>query len=166
MPRPRHSSNRRKNASRRSQPAYSRQPGQLIVGQDITIKNQPLTKSVSILFTSLPMARVRPALEPPSCEALKTDHRIEFRHPAYPTENALLSLAAFDGENNDGIDYNVACWACGIVANNSWASGWLATKQGDEYQRVNKPENGILSQREYYYFTGDHPASCEYFLFL
>ncbi|CVL09234.1 uncharacterized protein FMAN_14327 [Fusarium mangiferae] len=108
------------------------------------------------------MARVRPALEPPSCEALKTDHRIEFRHPAYPTENALLSLAAFDGENKDGIDYDVACWACGIVANNSWASGWLATKQGDEYQRVNKPENGILRQREYYYFTGDHPASYRY----
>ncbi|KAH7202951.1 hypothetical protein BKA60DRAFT_498849 [Fusarium oxysporum] len=108
------------------------------------------------------MTRVRPALGPPSCEALKTDHRIEFRHPAYPTENALLSLAAFDGENKDGIDYDVACWACGIVANNSWASGWLATKQGDEYQWVNKPEDGILRQREYYYFTGDHPASYRY----
>lgn len=55
------------------------------------------------------MPRLRPALESPPSDELERDYRIDYRHPAYPeTEQPLLSLAAFDGDKGDGIDYDVA----------------------------------------------------------
>ncbi|KAI1149838.1 hypothetical protein F4825DRAFT_429013 [Nemania diffusa] len=100
---------------------------------------------------------VRERLTPPERQRSGSHRTILFRHPGYPdTANALLSLGAVD---KLGIDYDVALAACGIVAGNRWHQAWFGVRNEDEhFQRVNRPEDGILpclpDGSHYYFFVG------------
>ncbi|KAI3317243.1 hypothetical protein HD806DRAFT_515595 [Xylariaceae sp. AK1471] len=106
------------------------------------------------------MVQLRSCLAPPPY-SIKQQDIIEFRHPAYQNPpKKLLSLNAVDRDELwNGLDYEVALTACGIVACNRW-EGWFSTKKQDgSFQRVPRPENGILPCPQpgnpYYFFVSD-----------
>ncbi|ATY64766.1 hypothetical protein A9K55_005104 [Cordyceps militaris] len=84
-------------------------------------------------------------------------------HPAYSeTDRELLRFSSTDGPTKDGLDYEFALICCGIVTGNTWASGWIAVLQDEQYSRVNRPANGVLRGSTYYYFVGDHAPTHKY----
>lgn len=93
-----------------------------------------------------------PPFTPPLTDSSPKYHII-IRHPAYPdTERPLLRLAALDGDDGDGLNYDFALVACGSFTGNTWSTGYLATKDAEEnFSRVERPANGILKGSAYYY---------------
>ncbi|KAH8672172.1 hypothetical protein BGZ61DRAFT_536831 [Ilyonectria robusta] len=68
---------------------------------------------------------IRPPLDPPpnTTDAGEPSY-VDIRHPKYPdSEPALLRFAAIDGDDGDGVDFEVALVACGIITGNTWHSG-------------------------------------------
>lgn len=78
---------------------------------------------------------------------------IEIHHPDYPPgENILLVFRALD---DDGIDYDTAFVACGIVAGNIW-TGFLATRDtSGTLVCVVRPVDGILRGDSYFFQLPD-----------
>jgi hypothetical protein len=68
-----------------------------------------------------------PTLKPPH-PAPGPDQRYStliVRHPYYEkTVSAFMELPALDEDY--AVDYNVALIICGIIANNTWSTGWFA----------------------------------------
>lgn len=95
---------------------------------------------------------------------ITTKSQTDFRHPAYPkTDPPLLRLDAFEGDHQDGLNYHLALWACGIVTGNTWPHGRLATKADvGGFITVNQPEDGVLRRETYYYLIGEHPPTCKF----
>ncbi|KAI0403719.1 hypothetical protein F4802DRAFT_284326 [Xylaria palmicola] len=96
---------------------------------------------------------------------------IAFFHPAYPyPAPPLLTLAAVDRDSNgcQGVRYNTARVACGIVACNRWDdSAYLAVKGPERdgsplFTRVTRPVSGVLpaAGEPTYYFVVDSPEYC------
>jgi hypothetical protein len=79
--------------------------------------------------------------------------RVIIRHPSYPT-SSLLKLPALDA---GGVAQDVALIICGIIADNSWRTGWFS-RSVDGRGRLEPNE---LLTGEVFYFVGDD-ASCEY----
>jgi hypothetical protein len=109
---------------------------------------------------------IKPPLDPPAISD-RCRRSIDIRHPAYPPgERPLLTFGAFDGgDNGDGLDFDFALIASGIVTNNTWPSGYLAQKEQGQGQtrfvKVDRPLNNILCGEEYYYFVdGQHAPDC------
>ena len=105
----------------------------------------------------------RPPLETATSRTIPT---VSFRHPAYSGFDAeFLLLSAVDGDDDgDGLDYDTAFYACCIVTGNKWhdGEGWLAEKQGDRFNRVNRPDDGILRGKLYYFLLGGHGPRCRF----
>lgn len=102
------------------------------------------------------MAQARPALATP-LRSRAPLRLVSFRHAGYRWRDSnlpLLQLNAADGggDGGDGVDYDVALVACGIVAGNTWATGWLALPgAGDALARIERPEDGVLRAHSYFY---------------
>ena len=82
---------------------------------------------------------------------------VRILHPDYSeTENTLLCLCALD---NDGIDYDTALVACGIVTGNTF-TGFFATREAGAqgFERVTRPDDGILRGSEYFFQLPDDAA--------
>ncbi|KAL2018435.1 hypothetical protein VTK56DRAFT_854 [Thermocarpiscus australiensis] len=81
---------------------------------------------------------------------------IKILHLDYlPGESTLLVLRALD---DDGIDYDTALAACGIVAGNVW-TGFLATRDsGGALVPVVRPVDGILRGDSYFFQLPDADA--------
>lgn len=104
------------------------------------------------------MGQLRSPLTPPlPAAAINSRFRLtKFRHPAYPTsEPELLQLVALDrADENDrtgGVDYDTALTACCIVSGNTFGDGFLGKRNGDEFLPVERPSDGILREKEYYF---------------
>jgi hypothetical protein len=104
--------------------------------------------------------RFRPPLPPPIPHTTETKQQrtISFRHPGYPDLIGpnLVSLDAVDHELGDGIDYDTALVACGIVACNRWSQSWFGVKdsQGASvFRAVPRPHDGLLRESIYYFFV-------------
>ncbi|KAL8281668.1 hypothetical protein RB600_005210 [Gaeumannomyces tritici] len=114
--------------------------------------------------------KTKPAFQPPGDGAPpEIDFRstvVVFRHPAYPNAAPpLLELGAWDEDEdgNNGLDYDTALVACGIIANNAFASGRLAVKNDGAFQTVLRPPNNLLRAATYYFCIGDNdPSSNKY----
>ncbi|KLU91970.1 hypothetical protein MAPG_10918 [Magnaporthiopsis poae ATCC 64411] len=100
----------------------------------------------------------REALPPP---ALPIDHHgtyrtVSIRHPAYPDSAPdLLQLSATDGDDWNGLDFDIARAACSVVTTVPWDEGILAVRAGagaaPPLSAVERPPDGILREREYYW---------------
>lgn len=82
---------------------------------------------------------------------------IRIFHPAYPQTVPLLQLGAF--EPGGGIDFDFALTACCIVTGNTFAVGWLAKKVSGAFERIARPDDGILRDRAVFFCVGDDPTS-------
>jgi hypothetical protein len=104
----------------------------------------------------------------------ETSHpRVEIRHPAYPdTTPALLRLQAVD---DGGVDYDTAFVACAIITGNTWSRAWFARRRPadagpadlrllSQLERVERPPDGVLRGRIYYFVVGDEgrPTPAKY----
>ncbi|KAG9250630.1 uncharacterized protein F5Z01DRAFT_349628 [Emericellopsis atlantica] len=107
---------------------------------------------------------VRPPLEPPPNTDTGDPGYIDFRHPAYPdSEAALLRFAAIDGDHGDGVDFEVALVACGIITGNTWHCGYIAEMDtGGGYVKVDKSTTDVLRRRTYYYFVDEQRPGYKY----
>jgi hypothetical protein len=110
------------------------------------------------------MLHALPPRPPPETATSRTIPTVSFRHPAYPDfDSGFLLLSAVDGDDDgDGLDYDTAFYACCIVTGNKWNDGWLAEKKGDAFDRVNRPHDGILRGKIYYFLLGDHGPKCKF----
>ncbi|KLU90700.1 hypothetical protein MAPG_10552 [Magnaporthiopsis poae ATCC 64411] len=96
----------------------------------------------------------RPDSPPPGLLA----SQVHIRHPAYPdAAPALLRLKPLDvaKDGRHGLDYDTALVACCIVANNAFATGWLATRAGCGFRLVQRPADNLLHGTEYFFCVGD-----------
>ncbi len=100
------------------------------------------------------LARLAP---PAATHALRTRPRVvRFRHPAYPGAPPLLVLVAADG---GGLNFDLALTACCIIADSDWDNGYLAqARPGASLQRVDRPEDGLLHDLEYFFCATDDPC--------
>ncbi|KAL6354002.1 hypothetical protein LRP88_12633 [Fusarium phalaenopsidis] len=107
---------------------------------------------------------VRPPLEPPPDTDTGEPNYVDIRHPAYPdSEPALLRFAAIDGDDGDGVDFEVALVACGIITGNTWHSGYIAEMDaGGEYVKIDRSTTDVLRGRTYYYFVDEQPPGYKY----
>ena len=105
---------------------------------------------------------VRPPVEPPPNTDNGEPGYIDFRHPAYPdSEAALLRFAAIDGDDGDGVDFEVALVACGIITGNTWYSGYIAEMDPEgRYVKVDRSTTDVLRRRTYYYFVDEQRPGC------
>lgn len=99
------------------------------------------------------MAELRP-FTPPAKKYLAgpAPRDVRFRHPAYPDSAPdLLVLTAADGDG--GLSFDRASEACCIVAGVNWDGGYLALKasENNDLQRVDRPQDGLLRLREYFF---------------
>ncbi|KAL8282767.1 hypothetical protein RB597_010149 [Gaeumannomyces tritici] len=100
----------------------------------------------------------RKALSPP---ALPANHNngiyrcIRIRHPAYPTSAPdLLRLSATDGDDWNGLDFDVARAACSIVTTVGWDKGVFAVQSdasSGALSAVERPADGILRESVYFW---------------
>ncbi|ELQ33942.1 hypothetical protein OOU_Y34scaffold00838g1, partial [Pyricularia oryzae Y34] len=82
---------------------------------------------------------------------------VHFRHPAYP-ENAPPLLALFAA--NGVLDYDLALVCCCILAATNWDKGYLAVRQqGLVFNRTQRPSDGLLRGREYFFCLEDAAVS-------
>ncbi|TLD05271.1 uncharacterized protein PgNI_09064 [Pyricularia grisea] len=104
-------------------------------------------------------------LEPPQT-TIESPFRVHFRHPAYP-DNAppLLALFAINGV----LDYDLALVCCCILAAVNWDKGYLAVRQqGSLFEKVQRPSDGLLRGREYFFcledvaVSGKHPLATSF----
>ncbi|KAF4980198.1 hypothetical protein FZEAL_3734 [Fusarium zealandicum] len=65
--------------------------------------------------------------------------------------DALISLPAFD---DGGIDYDTAHTACGILVGNRWDGYFSLGRDGSS--RVERPADGILRERAYFFFLDSY----------
>lgn len=100
---------------------------------------------------------VRPPLDPPPNTDAGEPGYVDIRHPAYPdSKPALLHFAAIDGDDGDGVDFEVALVACRIITGNTWHSGYIAEMDtGGKYVKVDRSTTDILRGRTYYYFIDE-----------
>ncbi|KAF1995073.1 hypothetical protein P154DRAFT_539077 [Amniculicola lignicola CBS 123094] len=74
------------------------------------------------------------------------------RHPHYRDYNTLLKLPALD--EGDSVHYNVALIICGIIADNSWETGWFA--RASDGSRVCEPGVPLVAaDGDVFYFVKD-----------
>ncbi|KAL8366382.1 hypothetical protein RB595_004923 [Gaeumannomyces hyphopodioides] len=113
--------------------------------------------------------RMKPIFRPPSDGTLSeidfSATFVEFRHPAYPDASPpLLRLGAWDEneDGNSGFDYDTALVACGIIANNAFASGRLAIKSDGAFHDVARPADNLLRAPIYYCVGDDDPSTNKY----
>ncbi|TLS20430.1 uncharacterized protein PpBr36_11284 [Pyricularia pennisetigena] len=98
-------------------------------------------------------------LEPPRA-ANERPFPVHFRHPAYP-ENAPPLLALFAA--NGVLDYDLALVCCCILAATNWDKGYLAVRQqGLVFNRTQRPSDGLLRGREYFFCLEDAAVSEKY----
>ncbi|KAI6350689.1 hypothetical protein MCOR25_010472 [Pyricularia grisea] len=98
-------------------------------------------------------------LKPPQT-TIKSPFRIHFRHPAYP-DNAPPLLALFT--INGVLDYDLALVCCYILAAVNWDKGYLAVKQQSSlFKKVQRPSDGLLCGREYFFCLEDVAVSEKY----
>lgn len=96
-----------------------------------------------------------PAFTPPAAAYSlgPTPRAVRFRHPAYPdpAPDLLVLMAADDGDG--GLDFDLALAACCIIAGVNWDGGYLALKasESNDLQRVDRPQDGSLHGREYFF---------------
>ncbi|KAL8364907.1 hypothetical protein RB595_003947 [Gaeumannomyces hyphopodioides] len=100
----------------------------------------------------------RKALSPP---ALPANHNngiyrsIRIRHPAYPNSASdLLLLSATDGDDWNGLDFDVARAACSIVTTVGWDKGVFAVQSeasSGALSAVERPADGILRESVYFW---------------
>lgn len=104
------------------------------------------------------MAQVRPApVAPPRPTAPLLF--VSIYHAGYRWHDSVLPLLQFNAVDCSGtdaavasIDYHVAVVACGIIAGNTWDTGWLAlSAPGGGLVRVERPEDGVLRAGDYFY---------------
>ncbi|KAK4135215.1 hypothetical protein BT67DRAFT_400508 [Trichocladium antarcticum] len=91
-----------------------------------------------------------PAAIPPSLLSAASQPNIDFVHPGYDgdfTSTTFLSLPRLD---DGGVCFDTALAACGLIACNQW-SGFFSTDKPGQL-RVDRPLDGILRDRQYYYF--------------
>ncbi|KAL7894689.1 hypothetical protein HDV63DRAFT_383525 [Trichoderma sp. SZMC 28014] len=115
---------------------------------------------------TLPLMNNEPRIPSQASHELETKGEIIFRHPGYrgPT-NALLVLAKSDCEDRGstivfGLHHRTALLACQIIANNAFNSGYFALDSAG-FKRANVPLDGLLTEREYYFFVdgiGQYPV--------
>lgn len=87
---------------------------------------------------------------------------VHFRHPAYP-ENAPPLLALFAA--NGVLDYDLALVCCCILAATNWDKGYLAVRQqGLVFNRTQRPSDGLLRGREYFFCLEDAAVSGKHIL--
>ncbi|KAK3904798.1 hypothetical protein C8A05DRAFT_13369 [Staphylotrichum tortipilum] len=121
-----------------------------------------------------------PPLAPPSAAHAPAPRPrvVRFRHPAYPnsTPDLLVLMAADGGDNNGGLDFDVALTSCCIITNTPWDDGYLALKatapasvgaagveRVTEFQRVERPHDGLLRGTDYFFCVdGREPSSDKY----
>lgn len=108
-----------------------------------------------------------PALTPPAAvySLGPTPRAVRFRHPAYPDSapDLLVLMAADDGDG--GLDFDLTLAACCIIAGVNWDGGYLALKasESNDLQRVDRPQDGSLHGREYFFcVNGDDPRCMSY----
>ncbi|OAA66551.1 hypothetical protein SPI_01127 [Niveomyces insectorum RCEF 264] len=110
------------------------------------------------------MAALPPFTPPAETHSLgPTPRAVRFRHPAYPDSTPdLLVLMAADGDG--GLDYDLALAACCIVAGVHWDGGYLAQKAlgNHDLQRVDRPHDGLLRAREYFFCVDGQDPSFKY----
>lgn len=106
-------------------------------------------------INSLGSVTLRPAQCRPEhaqgINTISTDpyHRIEFKHPSYPSEyNTFLVYPALDHPSG-GLHYNTAKIACGIIAGNRWDGYFTTTRDGEA---LDLSVDDILPHGEYYFF--------------
>lgn len=110
--------------------------------------------------SSLPLGEV--ILRPSQCRPEHSEgigtistnpyHRINFKHPSYPSEyDTFLTLPANDHPNG-GLHYNTAKIACGIVANNRWDGHFTVEKNGEALIMTG---DDILPCGSYYFVLPD-----------
>ena len=77
-------------------------------------------------------------------------------HPHYQNFNELVNIPALD--DGDTVDYNVALIICGIIADNSWSTGWFArSSDGSDRCAVGMPLS--VASGKVFYFVNDR--NCE-----
>ncbi|KAI6318905.1 hypothetical protein MCOR30_008804 [Pyricularia oryzae] len=80
---------------------------------------------------------------------------IRIRHPAYPASAPdLLQLSATDGDNWNGLDFDVARAACSVVTTVSWDEGIFAVQSeanSGSLSAVERPADGILRGSVYFW---------------
>ncbi|KAK1762142.1 hypothetical protein QBC33DRAFT_462078 [Phialemonium atrogriseum] len=105
---------------------------------------------------------LRLPVDEPSLASWDASHRyspatIDFLHPGYPDgDNTLLSLPALD---DGGIYYDIALAACGVIADNTWSTGFfvesrpvVAAEDIAAKDRVAPPQIDRVLRRPRYYF--------------
>jgi hypothetical protein len=110
-----------------------------------------------------PSATVVPSLLPPQFEFLQKPlvpqrkYRINFRHPAYTSDdNILFTLHAWDHEDG-GIHHGLAHNACAIIADNRF-DGYLSRTCGPEHEdgeHIEEDWDDVLpaSDADYYFYV-------------
>ncbi|RWA10946.1 hypothetical protein EKO27_g4148 [Xylaria grammica] len=103
------------------------------------------------------MVVIRPKLTDISQQEARPPRVVDFLHPAYPDgANVLLTLYAVD---DDGIDYDFAHTACGIICNNAFAEGWLARRlQVDGHDTYQPVPRELLKDESYYFCVGQNTS--------
>ncbi|KAL8707292.1 MAG: hypothetical protein Q9220_007653 [cf. Caloplaca sp. 1 TL-2023] len=100
-------------------------------------------------ITLRPQQRLPEHLEGLSTISTKSNHRIAFRHPAYPDDrNVFLTLAALDHPTG-GLHHDTAKIACGLIAGNSWGGHFSAQRGG---QAINLGCDDILPPGHWYFY--------------
>ncbi|EJT71150.1 hypothetical protein GGTG_10410 [Gaeumannomyces tritici R3-111a-1] len=96
---------------------------------------------------------------PPVTDSDRRDSKgvVRIFHPAYPQTVPLLQLGAF--EPGGGIDFDFAWTACCIVTGNTFAIGWLAKKVSGAFDRIARPDDGILRDPAVFFCVGDDANS-------
>ena len=81
---------------------------------------------------------------------------LSVRHPHYRDYNTLLNIPALD--EGETVNYNVALIICGIIADNSWETGWFA--RASDGSSVCEPGVPLVaSEGNVFYFVND--SSCK-----
>lgn len=110
-----------------------------------------------VRLTAIPVPRPR---------TLRSDN-ILFYHPGYPSPvNILFSLPRVDQSPSQpdlfGVDAQVALLACQIIANNAFATSYLASDDKGTRCADTGPDS-VLTQREYWFFVqGDGKRALPY----
>lgn len=101
------------------------------------------------------MGAIKPRPSPPLGRGGRVASLV-VRHPHYADYNTLVKLAALD--DGDTVDYDIALTICGIIADNSWNSGWFA-RSSDGSNVCDRGAPLVASDGDVFYFV-DH-ATCQ-----
>ncbi|KAL8383535.1 hypothetical protein RB595_010643, partial [Gaeumannomyces hyphopodioides] len=100
----------------------------------------------------------REPLPPPALPESHSSGRyksIRIRHPAYPNATPdLFEFRAIDGDDRNGLDFDVARAACSIITTVGWDRGVFAVQSeasSGALSAVERPADGILRESVYFW---------------